>query len=172
SGWLALELDTATASPARLDDAELVDAVVAFERLSSWALARQARLLAEFARRRPPDSPAASRCAQPSVASEFAPDEIGLALRLSRTSVTARLQQAARLDAELPATLTAWESGVIDSGKVRAIVEATTTVAPDKASAVQDRVLGRAGQQTVARACQMVCVTRSFQTEEYTHDRD
>jgi hypothetical protein len=46
SGWLALDLDSATADPHLLDDATLVDAMVGFDRLASWAAARQARLLA------------------------------------------------------------------------------------------------------------------------------
>ncbi len=152
SGWLALELDSVTADPARLDDAALVDAVVALDRVSSWALARQARLLAEFARRRPPEhDPAAARCARPSMASEFAPDEIGLTLRLSRTAASTRLHHAIRLDRELSATRTAWESGRTDVAKVRAICDATATVPPATATVVQDRVLGRAGQQTVSQ---------------------
>lgn len=51
SGWLALEIDAATGDAgAGLGDEDLVDAIVTG---SSWAAARQARLLAEFARRRP-----------------------------------------------------------------------------------------------------------------------
>ena len=53
SGWLALDLDTATADPARLTDHTLVEAIVGYDRLASWAAARQARLLDELARRRP-----------------------------------------------------------------------------------------------------------------------
>ena len=53
SGWLALDLDSATADPGRLPDDTLIEAMVGFDRLASWAAARQARLLAELARRRP-----------------------------------------------------------------------------------------------------------------------
>ena len=59
SGWLALELDTSTLDVESLDDREVVDAIVGFDRVASWASARQARLLAEFARRRPGDDPQA-----------------------------------------------------------------------------------------------------------------
>ncbi len=55
SGWLALELDHGTVDPVRLSDAELIDTVVGFERVAAWAGARQAALLAEFARRRSAD---------------------------------------------------------------------------------------------------------------------
>ena len=53
----ALDLDTATADPAQLTDHTLIEAIVGFDRVASWAAARQARLLAELARRR--DGPGA-----------------------------------------------------------------------------------------------------------------
>jgi hypothetical protein len=57
SGLFALEIDTDTRDATGLTDAQLIDAMVGFERLASWAQARQARVLAEFARRRPGDDP-------------------------------------------------------------------------------------------------------------------
>lgn len=58
--------------------------------MASWVGARQAALLAEFARRRPGDFGLAARSDIPSRCSEFAPDEVGLALRLSRTTAANR----------------------------------------------------------------------------------
>jgi hypothetical protein len=78
SGWLALELDSGTANPAAMSDAHLIDGIVGFERVTSWAGARQARLLAEFTRRRPTD--AVPNVDRASVASPYAPDEVGIAL--------------------------------------------------------------------------------------------
>lgn len=103
SGWLAWELDTGTAVPARLDDADLIDAIVGFDRVASWAAARQARLLVELARRRPPDR-VAHRARTAGVASEYAPDEVGVALKLARGTAAARLNTACRLLTVLPAT--------------------------------------------------------------------
>jgi hypothetical protein len=88
SGWLALELDHGTVDPERLSDAELIDTVAGFERVAVWAGARQAALLAEFAHRRPDDYSQPTRSDVPLRCSEFASDEIGLALRLSRTTAT------------------------------------------------------------------------------------
>src|ERR1700754_1237725 len=82
SGWAAFELDTDTTDPSRLSDAQLIDAMVGCERTAAWAEARQARLMAEFARRRPPDDPTPASSDRLSVTSPFAPDEVGLALRL------------------------------------------------------------------------------------------
>ncbi|MGH3798020.1 MAG: DUF222 domain-containing protein [Pseudonocardiaceae bacterium] len=119
SGWLALELDHGTVEPALLSDTDLIDTIVGFDRVSSWASARQATLLAEFARRRPEDHPLAARSDVPSSCSEFAPDEVSLALRLSRSTATARLVMAQTMAEQLPRTLAAWEAGAIDVLKAR-----------------------------------------------------
>ncbi|HYH32059.1 MAG TPA: hypothetical protein VD903_16930 [Pseudonocardia sp.] len=73
SGFLALEMDTDTRAVVQLDDAELVDAMVGWERLTSWAQARQARVLAEFARRRPGEDTTMVNTDKPCSLSRFAP---------------------------------------------------------------------------------------------------
>ncbi|MDQ2788385.1 MAG: HNH endonuclease [Actinomycetota bacterium] len=151
SGWLALELDQGCADPGGLSDAELIEGIIGFDHLASWAGARQAVLLAQFARRRPGDHPLAVGCDQPSAASEFAPDEVGLALRLSRTAALNRLVMAQAVVEELPATLAAWQGGVIDSLKARAIIETSYLLPREQLGALEERVLPRAGEQTVAR---------------------
>ncbi len=152
SGWLALEVDAATGDGGvGLGDAELVDAVVALDHLTSWAQARQARLLAEFSHRRPGDDPQAMNCERPSSISRYAPDEIGLALHLARGTAMARLGQAAHLATTLPATLEAWEHGLLDLPKVRAITDITGFLPPEHAVAVQDRILDRAPTQTTGQ---------------------
>jgi hypothetical protein len=62
SGWLALELDQGCADHCGLSDAELIEGLTGFDHVASWAGARQAVLLAEFARRRPGDHPLAVGC--------------------------------------------------------------------------------------------------------------
>jgi hypothetical protein len=151
SGWLALELDQVTADPARLSDADLIDTIVGFDRVTSWAAARQAALLAEFARRRPVDEAEPMRGETPSRYSGYAADEIGLALRLSRTAASTRLTMAEVLAADLPATHAAWESGTIDTLKARAIVEASYVLPREQRGALEARVLAKAGEQPVAR---------------------
>ena len=151
SGWLALELDTATVAPGDMDDDAVVAAIIGFDRVASWAAARQAGLLAEFARRRPGDEPTAVMEDKPSVGSRYAPDEVGLALGISRGAAVYRLAQAVQLATVLPATLAAWERGLIDGGKVRAICDATWLLPAAVAVAVQDRVLPRAPEQSVAQ---------------------
>ena len=149
SGFLALELDTGTADTAWLDDTTLIEAIVGFDRVASWAAARQARLLAELARRRPRDPvPNQDRT---SVGSTFAPDEVGVALHLSRGTAAARIGMAQRLLKVLPDTHAAWEAGRIDLLKARAIDDATTVLSDEKAGEVEARVLPRAPEQTLAQ---------------------
>jgi len=150
SGWLALDLDSATADPARLADDTLIEAMIGFDRIGSWAAARQARLLAELARRRPTDrAPYSARSA--GVGSEYAPDEVGVALRLSRGAACARIGLARRLLVTLPGTYALWESGRIDTAKARAIDDATVVLSDELARAVEARVLPRAPGQTLAQ---------------------
>ncbi len=151
SGWLALELDQGCADPAGLSDTELIDAVIGFDRVASWAGARQAVLLAEFARRRPGDHPLAANSDTPSRCSEFAPDEVAVVLRLSRMTAVRRLVMANTLAADLPATLAAWEAGVIDTLKARAITETSYLLPREARGALEARVLPRAGTQTIAQ---------------------
>ena len=138
SGELALDLDLSTADAAGLSDESLVEAIIGFDRLTSWAAARQARLLDELAARRPADTaPHSARWA--CVGSEYAPDEVGVALRLSRGGACARIGLARRLLATLPDTHALWESGLIDTSKARAIDDATVVLSDGHATKVEDR---------------------------------
>jgi Domain of unknown function (DUF222) len=150
-GYAALELQSATVDPGDLSDAEVVEAVRAFEHVVAWASARQARMLAEFARRRPPDRTDAFDRATVGPVSVWAPDEIGLALTLSRGTASARIERSVRLARVLPATLAAWDAGLLDAAKVLAIHDATSCLSDTAARVVQDRVLPKAPQQTVAQ---------------------
>lgn len=151
SGWLALELDHGTVDPVGLSDAELIDTVVGFERVVAWAGARQASLLAEFVRRRPDDYSQPTRSDVPSPCSEFASDEVGLALRLSRTTAANRLVMAQAVVTDLPGTFAAWEAGQLDVMKVRAITETSYLLTSEQVKAFEARVLPRAGQQTLSQ---------------------
>jgi hypothetical protein len=117
----------------------------------SWGSARQAKLLAEFARRRPAEDAQLAQSDKACLLSPYAADEVALALRLSRGTAMVRLEQAQRLDRELSATRQAWQEGRIDLTKVRAVLDATAHLEPAKATAVQDRVLPRATGQTAGQ---------------------
>ena len=151
SGLFALEIDSDTRCEAGLSDAQLIDAMVGFERLAGWAQARQARLLAEFARRRPGDDPTLVATDKPCTIGRFAPDEVGLALKLARLTAKARLGRSVQLERVLPETLALWQQGRLDERRVAATCEATHYLSVETARAVQRRVLDRAPEQTVGQ---------------------
>ncbi|MGE0295655.1 DUF222 domain-containing protein [Pseudonocardia sp.] len=143
SGFAVLELELATDAPAQLSDDDLVGAIAGFDKMASWAQARQARLLAELRRRRERELSGQNGRRVP-----FVPDEVGVSLRLSPGESAARVERSGYLDEVLPDVLEAWESGALDAGKVRIITDATEVLSPEHAAAVAARVLGRAPEQS------------------------
>ncbi|MFL6129629.1 MAG: DUF222 domain-containing protein [Mycobacteriales bacterium] len=143
--------------PADLDDANLIEVMQSWERLASWVAAGQLAAIAELARRRPRDyvdtGPGHLDRGDPGVPqiSEFAVDEVASALRLTRPTAGMRVQLAVELAGRLAATATALRAGSIDVPKARAIVDAVTGLDDTLATAVQERVLPRAGQQTTGQ---------------------
>ncbi|OLT01938.1 hypothetical protein BJF90_30000 [Pseudonocardia sp. CNS-004] len=128
SGFFALEIDADTSVESGLSDEQLIDAVVGFERLTGWAQARQARLLAEFARRRPGDDPTLVATDKACTISTFAPDEVGLALKQARMTAKARLGRSVQLDQVLPETLALWERAAsTNAGWSRSATPPTTS---------------------------------------------
>ena len=118
-----------------------MDAIVGFERLAAWAQARQARLIAALAERR----------AEPGSVTDWASEEVATALHQSSGTAAFRTRQATALVDRLPATLAAWEAGLLDQRRVTAITEATANLTAEHAAAVEARVLPRAPQQTAAQ---------------------
>jgi hypothetical protein len=104
------------AVPGGLSSHDLLEGVAGWEQLISWAHARQAEMVAEFARRRP--GPYAPDEAGRSV-SEFAADEIAARLRISQRAAELKLSLAVGLADRLPATAAALREGRIDLGKAK-----------------------------------------------------
>ena len=138
---------TSRPRPAQLSDHTVIEALVGFDRVASWAAARQARLLAELARggrrigRRILRGGRGSGASTPRTRPGSRCTVAGRRVCPDRTAV--------RLLAVLPETHAAWEAGRIDTAKARAVDDATWTLAPELAQAVQDRVLPRAPEQTL-----------------------
>src|SRR5580765_2241918 len=140
---LGVQVESATCDPARLSDAGLIDALVALHRQAASVQARQAWVLAEFARRRPDQDGG--------LFDPYGVDEVALAWTLSAGTAHMRVGQAVRLDNELAATRQAWAAGLVDERKVTAICQATQHLDREVATAVQDRVLPDAPRQTLAQ---------------------
>src|SRR5580765_2734222 len=140
---LGVQVESATCDPARLSDAGLIDALVALHRQAASVQARQAWVLAEFARRRPDQDGG--------LFDPYGADEVALALTLSAGTAHMRVGQAVRLDNELAATRQAWAAGLLDERKVTAICQATQHLDREVAARVQDRVLPDVPHQTLAQ---------------------
>jgi Domain of unknown function (DUF222) len=142
---LAEFADDAHTRTATLDDDSLLGVLRAWRRLASWATARELALVTELACRRPaPGTPSASTPGQlPHQVSEFAADEVGLALTL--TGVAARTEFALALDLhDRPAIAAALEAGQIDLPKARILVSMICPLERAHADAVEAAILPRA----------------------------
>jgi hypothetical protein len=99
-------------------DGTLVDAVAGWERVKCWVEARQAAALSEFAHRRPDHGGA-----RDAEVSEFAADEIALALHVARGTAERRIHFAVTLTG-LGLTWAALRAGRIGLGVAHRIVDA------------------------------------------------
>jgi len=139
-----------------LSSYDLLDAAVSLGRLASWAQAKQAKILAAFAYRRPPRGPYDDGFQQSADISRFAVDEISCALALTRRGAENRLGLALQLTDSLPGTLAAWERGELDWPKVSMIADRTAVLNADAAQRVEDRVLPRADHLTTGQLRRLV----------------
>jgi hypothetical protein len=123
-----------------LDDDQVLTAICALERVIAAAQAAAVRACARFAELRPGPGPDG--------VDEFAADELGCELSVTRNSADARLDLALALTRRLPGTLAALGRGDIDLHKARTLADVTSALTDEQAGAVEARVLPRAGQQT------------------------
>lgn len=128
----------ATIDPDRLEPGQRVDLLVAFERLSGWVAASQARVLASL------------DAAPIFEDGEWTREEVAVALRLSAQTAQRRIDVARALCRRLPGTLAALSRGDVSYLQALTIAEATDDLPPTLALQVEQRVLVRAVEQTVA----------------------
>jgi hypothetical protein len=160
-------LPAAAASLGRLLEAgagHLAAATAAFREQCRWA-AVQARELAAFATQRPAavlDRPAqevgaaaaASRAARPAAltsVSEWAVDEVMLALGLSAPAAARLLADSVTLVQQLPATLAAVEAGRLSWAHARMLAEVLAPLTDQDRAEVEARLLARAPGTTVTQ---------------------
>lgn len=146
AGWLN------EASPDGLDDAALVNSVTGWRKVTSWAQAQELAAIAELGRRRGVTCEAApKRTRTEELAADFAPNEVALALTLTPCAADYWMSLAVSMATRLPRTLAALRSGRIDLGRARLIDQFTTPLDADLARKVEDRVLGKAEEQTTGQ---------------------
>lgn len=123
---------------AERSDSGRVDALVAVERLRGWVDAQAARLLSALA---PGPTSSADR--------EWVKDEIAAALRQSPGFVSLRLRVARQLATRLTDTLDLLERGVLSGAHADTLALAVVPLDDATTEKVQQRVLPRAGEQTL-----------------------
>ena len=127
----------AALDPRRLTHAGRVDALVALERQMAWLAGLQQRLLAAMTR-------------DQHSGDNWVREDVACALRLSAITAQRRLSVAQTLTDSLPTALAALESGTISYLHAMNLAEAIYPLDTETAAAVENRVLGRAGEQTLA----------------------
>ena len=154
-------------------DHELVGLVCAWDRVEAYAAARKLVALAEVFRRNPEDGFEPEPGQMPAVVHEFTRDQLALALGESRYQADWLLTVAWHLATRLGATLDVLRDGVITRGKAELIVRLTQYLSGDEATAVEAKVLGRAGRLTpgglrsaLARAVMEVAPEKARQRRE------
>jgi uncharacterized protein DUF222 len=133
-----------------LPDAELIEAMRAARRQTSWAQARELALIAELSRRRHaedahPDHPGIL------TAGESVIEEIAAGLTVTANTATTLLNTAERLSQDLPAVRTALETGRIDYARARIICDAITGIEPTLVPLVEAAVTDKAATQTTGQ---------------------
>jgi Domain of unknown function (DUF222) len=129
--------------PARLDPAGRIDLLIALERRLAWLAAAQQRVLATL------DGVALDWAGKDSV--DYTEEQVAAALRLSPGHAADRLTVARTLVERLPATLTLLDRGEITYLHARRLADAVAGVDDPTARKVEERVLPRAGAQTVGQ---------------------
>lgn len=132
-----------------VDDATLTDRITDAERLARFAAGARAELVAEFARGRPGDEPTSVCSDRVEPGSRWAPDELGLALDLTRLGAKALIGQSLQLATVLPETLAALRNGEIDERRADALCVATLQLPEELARRVEAIVLPAAPGRTL-----------------------
>lgn len=146
---------------AELDVAERIDALVELDRQLGAIEAQKQQLLAFIADR-------------DSSSKHWSVEEVGAALRLSGGAARALLAGAQQLVHRLPGTHDALRSGRISAGHVAAIVRGSYALPDELLSALEARVLPRAGEQSVPGVRQSVAravLALDPLTAEQKHER-
>ena len=122
--------------PSGLDAESLLAVLGGMERVIATAHAVQARVMAEFTRRRPatPGRPFG----------EFVADEVAVELSVTRRAAENRIAQAVEMTCRTPAVLHALESGVLDLYRAKVITDATYRLDDEAAARVATQVVNKA----------------------------
>jgi hypothetical protein len=150
--------------PSVLSHAGRVDLLVALERHAAWLAAVQQQVLASMAA-----DPVAVADPVDRAGRAWVREDVSCALRLSGITAQRRLDVAQALTGDLTATLGLLRRGEISYRHAQTLAEAVEELDGKARQAVQERVLARAGEQTLAeftRAVRRAVATVSAATVE------
>src|SRR5689334_13788747 len=129
-------------------DHELAGVVCAWDRVEAHAAARKLAAIAEVFRRNPEDGFEPEPGRMPAVVHEFTRDQLAFTLGESRAAADWLLTVSWHLATRLGGTLGALAGGIITRGKAELIVRLTRHLDDEEATAVEAKILGRAGRLT------------------------
>jgi hypothetical protein len=124
-------------------DCDLIDVIMAAERLAAWVASVQLEAMAEFGRRRPVIGVHSGQ-----LLDEFAEDEIAAALSVARTTAADRIGLGMDLRRRLPATHAALRAGELTPYKARLISEGTADLDSTEVATAEAHLLRSAQGQT------------------------
>ncbi|HEY3717346.1 MAG TPA: DUF222 domain-containing protein [Jatrophihabitantaceae bacterium] len=133
----------AVIDPAAVDDAGRIDLLVAFERQIAWLHAAQQRVLAEL------DGSALNWNGKQRI--DYTQEQVGAALRLSPGHAADRLAVGRTLVDRLPTTLSMLDQGRITYLHAKKLAESVLPFTAKTTGEIEERVLRRAGDQTVGQ---------------------
>ncbi|HEX5292909.1 MAG TPA: DUF222 domain-containing protein, partial [Streptosporangiaceae bacterium] len=147
AAWLAGQ------DPGTATGGDLAAMAGAFRRLASWAQARELDLIARLTAACAEADPNAGLApgGRPAFVTGDAAAQVALELIMSRVGAEAWAGLAVTLRWRLPATAAALAEGRIDTYRAKIIAEAVLPLSDTAATAVEDRVLPRAGDLTYAQ---------------------
>lgn len=145
-------------------DRELLDAAGMWDRLAAWVAGHQARVIAEFASRRPQVDPAADpghyifpeRHDSGVEVDDTAADELSLALQVAPATATRRMDFACDLAGRFPRTLDRLCAGAVSVAKAHIITDQATQLLEEQVAVLEGRVLPRGQGKTPGKFRRLV----------------
>ena len=155
----ALAAVLAQRGPAGVSDLELPGIAASYRRLAGWAQAGELAAVAEIAARSAAGNPkiGTDDYGRPRQLPPEAAAQVALAMQMSQPGASDWVNLAMEMRWRLPSTGAALSAGAIDMARARIIADGTSVLPDELASAVEERVLPSAADQTTGQLRGAVC---------------
>jgi uncharacterized protein DUF222 len=146
-GWIGDEL---AATPIeRVTTKELLEAAQAWGKLAAWVAGNQAKVLAEFGRRRDAEIEAEldeaeifGKLRDQVIESDMPSQEMSLALSIAPRTAASQMNFARDVTERLPATVSAMVAGEVSWSTAKAILDQTDGLTPEQTAKLEKMILG------------------------------